>query len=272
MALPIEDGLLRGDWQQPVNRWMNIERSIHNDETARKVGMRGGTIPGTVHLNHFAPLIQQLWGRRWYERGSISMFYTYASTHLEDVRAVVRMPQARADAEQVEAFVELKEGSRIVCRGTMSVGNCDAVPYVRAIALQDAPRSELRILAAIETGMTVGPRDVEPAAALGGSGDYAGIVEHPTALVGLLGCGMPKGIGQGVGFFGATELRIHRGPVRIGGQYQVSGRVACVEASPRTESFWLDTELRDRSSGELVADMRFLHRWMKAGSKAWEKG
>ncbi|HEX3920000.1 MAG TPA: hypothetical protein VHW60_21895, partial [Caulobacteraceae bacterium] len=56
---------LRGAWVQPVNRWQAGENSIHNDDVARSVGMRGGTIPGTVHLSHFRPLLDDLFGDRW---------------------------------------------------------------------------------------------------------------------------------------------------------------------------------------------------------------
>lgn len=55
----VEDGKLYSDWQQPINRWADQPGSIHNDAVATKIGMRGGTIPGTVHLNHFVPIIQQ---------------------------------------------------------------------------------------------------------------------------------------------------------------------------------------------------------------------
>jgi hypothetical protein len=61
-ALTLEDGRLLGDWQQPINRWAEGPNSIHNDAVAQKIGMRGGTIPGTVHLAHFQPIIEQLFG------------------------------------------------------------------------------------------------------------------------------------------------------------------------------------------------------------------
>ncbi|MBN1380669.1 MAG: hypothetical protein JXA41_03230 [Deltaproteobacteria bacterium] len=69
-----KDGYLYGHWRSPVNEWSDAPSSIHNDETAKKVGMRGGTIPGTVHLNLFPPLMLELFGRQWFEIGCISMF------------------------------------------------------------------------------------------------------------------------------------------------------------------------------------------------------
>ena len=68
-AVTTQNGKLYSDWQQPINRWQGAENSIHTDSVAQSIGMRGGTIPGTVHLNHFIPIIQEKWGKRWYERG-----------------------------------------------------------------------------------------------------------------------------------------------------------------------------------------------------------
>jgi len=69
--------------------------------------MRGGTIPGTVHMAHFRPLIERLWGPSWYRTGSLSLYYTYASTHREDVRAVVRDPADAGGDSQLECWVEI---------------------------------------------------------------------------------------------------------------------------------------------------------------------
>jgi len=140
-----KDGRLLSDWQQPVNRWAELPNSIHNDEVATKIGMRGGAIPGTVHLNHFVPLIREIWGRRWYETGAISMFYTFATTHKEDVRAVMGTPGAD-DNVMVEGWVETPEG-KTVCKGTLSVGDPGKPDYVASLPLEHAAEDDLRILA-----------------------------------------------------------------------------------------------------------------------------
>jgi hypothetical protein len=33
--------------------------SIHDDETASKLGFRGGTVAGDVHMNQFPPVLQK---------------------------------------------------------------------------------------------------------------------------------------------------------------------------------------------------------------------
>ena len=72
-----------GDWQRPINHWQGANNSIHTDAVARKVGLRGGTVPGSSHLGHFRPILTDLFGERWYRSSCISMFYTYATVDRE---------------------------------------------------------------------------------------------------------------------------------------------------------------------------------------------
>lgn len=259
---------LESDWQQPVNRWAELPNSIHNDSVATKIGMRGGTIPGTVHLNHFVPLIQKIWGKAWYERGTISMYYTFATTDREEVRAVMDQPNS-GDSAKVDAYVETPE-EKIVCKGSLSVGDAGEADYVASLPLEDAPRSELRILERLETGMQCEENDNVVAAEGKGNGEYEGIVELPTGMFQMLNAGGPAGtINRAVGFYGATEIRTINGPIYVDRVYRRVGEVVCVGASPRTEFVWVDSQLIDQTSGQLVAEMRHFTRFMKASSDLW---
>src|SRR5512138_1027941 len=134
-----------GEWRQPRNQWQGAENSIHTDAVAKSIGMRGGTIPGVVHLGHFRPILTELFGERWLSRGSISMYYTYATLDREEVRAVVEAPPAGAtDNVQLVAWVETPDG-KTVCKGTVSVGDPDTVAYVRGLPLESAPEGANRI-------------------------------------------------------------------------------------------------------------------------------
>ena len=262
------DGKLVSDWQQPINRWAERPNSIHNDAVATKIGMRGGTIPGTVHLNHFVPLVQSAWGMKWYERGAVSMYYTFATTQREDVRAVMSEPPS-GESAKVDAYVETPAG-KVVCKGSVSVGDPGVADYVASLQLENAPRSQLRILERMAPGMACAERDDVVVAEGRGSGPYEGIVVLPTAMYRALNAGFPRGtINRAVGFFGATEIRVVDGPVRVDAEYRRLGKVACVGASPRTEFAWVDSQLLDKSSGNVVAEMRHMTRWMKASSDRW---
>jgi hypothetical protein len=263
------EGRLVGEWQQPVNRWSDQPGSIHNDEVAYKVGMRGGTIPGTVHLDHFVPLIKSGFGSRWFRQGSISMYYTFATTHKEDVRAVITRPGGGQD-EQVDALIETPDG-KIVGKGTLAVGNPNVQPYVRSIPLENASADQLRILAALEVGQATAEKDDLILTEGGDSGDYEGIVTSPSLMYNLMQANLPRAeIAQAVGFFGATEIILRNGPIKLDTPYRSTGKVVCLGASPRTEFFYIDTWLYDKSSGELVAEMRKLTRFMKAGAPVWK--
>jgi hypothetical protein len=272
MASPVTatDGKLYSDWQQPVNRWANAENSIHNDDVAREIGMRGGTIPGTMHLNHFVPIIMDRWGRRWYEHGTISMYYTFATTDREDVRAVIREPSEDENV-RVDGWVENPEGT-IVAKGSLSIGEPREPNYVRSLGLEDSPREDLRILAGLRAGDACPSAEDVMIDSGDGEGEYEGILIYPATMYGLLNVGFPREkIRRAVGFFGATEVAIENGPIRLNRAYRRSGEVVCVGASPKTEYAWVDSRLEDKETGEVVAEMRHMTRWMKVSSKLWKE-
>jgi hypothetical protein len=262
----VED-LRQGAWMQPVNRWQGADNSIHNDEVARSVGMRGGTIPGTVHLNHFRPLMDELFGDRWLINGTVSMYYTYATAHLEDVRAVIKAPAGRCwDLDAIfPAWVETPEG-KTVCKGTVSIGSPSTPNYVRSLPLESAPAGANRIVAGVKPGTELKRID-EFVFETGEDG----IVRDPQSMYGALMSNFLRGqIAQpAVGFFGATEVALRNGPIRTNTPYVKTGRVVCVGVTDKTEFAWVDSELTD-SAGRLVAEMRHLTRWMKASSPLWK--
>jgi hypothetical protein len=211
------------------------------------------------------------------------MFYTYATTDREDVRAVIAVPHEDNKDIQVEARVETPDG-RTVAQGTASVGEPKELSYLHSRELKNAAPEELRILAGIKAGDELLPRDSmitrEVAdreldvildkldwykdsspwgqAIVSPSGMFRALELHPTRPD-----GQPI---QGVGFYGATEVRNVNGPIKVGVTYSLHGKVVCVGVSPRTEFVWTDTYLDDKDTGKRVAEMRHLDRIMKAGS------
>ena len=261
---------LYSEWQQPVNRWANLPNSIHNDSVATKIGMRGGTIPGTVHLDHFVPLVHDNWGMAWYERGAISMYYTFATTHMEDVRAVIGKPNSDSSLK-VDAWVETPD-EKIVCKGSLSIGSPSESNYVSSLPLEDSPRSELRILDRMEVGMKCPDVDDVVATEGRGTGDYSEIVALPTGLFNMLQAGAPTGtLKKAVGFYGATEINVLKGPIYADMEYRRVGEIVCLGASPKTEFVWIDSKLIDMATEEVVAEMRHLTRFMKASSDLWRE-
>lgn len=258
------EGHLYGAWQQPQNEWQNLPNSIHNDAVAATVGMRGGTIPGSSHLRHFRPILTDLFGERWYRQATISMFYTYATVDREEVRAVVKAPASTTGDALMDAWVETREG-KVVAKGTLSVGKPAGTAYVRSLPLEQADAGSNRILSRMTVGAEF-PADPNYVIAVGENG----IVRDPTEMFRALRIVFPDLLNQPVvGFFGASEIVLHDGPLRAGVPYRKTGKVICTGNSSKTEFAWFDSFLHDQN-GKLIAEMRHLNRWMKVSSPLWK--
>jgi hypothetical protein len=263
-TVEIKPGHIYGEWQQPVNKWQGLPNSIHTDAVAEKVGMRGGTIPGSVHLGHFRPILDKLFADRWLKTAAVSMYYTFATVDREQVRAVVKAPPASASDALMDAWVETTDG-KVVAKGSLAVGKPSGTPYVSSLPLEQARSGSNRILSRMKVG-TEFPADDNFVMAEGESG----IVRDPSEMFRALRIVFPDLLNQPVvGFFGASEVVLHDGPIRSGVPYRKTGKVICVGDSNKTEFAWFESSLHEKT-GKLVASMRHLNRWMKVSSPLWK--
>lgn len=277
------DGVITGPLRRSVNNSATAKGSIHDDATASKLGFRGGTVAGSIHLELFPPLAVHAFGQRWFERGTISMYFLNATTDREAVRAYLKEPAAGAADAQVDAWV-LREDGMQVAQGTVAVGNPGVPTALQARPLDRFEPGDLRLLAGIEPGRRFEPVPVstsldqqlerskvttEPMAWYTGASPWGGPIVMPAPLVQMLYAksvqSLRGNIGQAVGLFGAIELRFINGPVMVGQEYSCTGEVIAVGQSPKTEHMWFETGLDD-DSGRRIAEMRMLLRWMKASS------
>ncbi|MFW9896830.1 MAG: hypothetical protein ACFFD7_13575 [Candidatus Thorarchaeota archaeon] len=290
----IKDGKMYGGWRAPENLYRGLKTSIHDDGVAKSVGMRGGTIPGTIHLSLFAPICQKLFGIRWFEKGTVSMYYTYATIDKEEVRAIIELPEGTTeeslpltiDDVQFKAWGELKSGQQIMT-GTISIGNPKEPSYLQAVELKNSPPEELRILEGYKVGDKQGPVEVlitqeNAIKALPGITDrleyyksgspWGKSIISPTESFGAMTMGLTaynKTWDKGVPFFGATEVRYINGPIFVDTPYIAKGEIACAGVSRKTEYYWLDATLEEKETGKFVASMRHMNRYMKAGSPVY---
>jgi hypothetical protein len=77
-------------------------------------------------------------------------------------------------------------------------------------------------------------------------------------------------MGAHVGLFGAIEVRFSRGPVFLERSYQVTGEVAALSQTPKTEVLWFDSRALD-DNGDVVAQMRMMLRQMKRSSPLYDE-
>jgi len=283
----IKEGYMYGGWRAPRNLWQGMTTSIHADSVAKKVGMRGGTIPGTIHLSMFAPVALEIFGDKWFEKGCLSLYYTFATTDREEVRAIVKMPPEGANDVQIEARAEMKNG-QVIAKGTMSIGGPNELSYLQSLDLVSNDPNELRILKGNKVGDDLKPREIlitQENAEKGlksitdhmdyykGESPWGNSILSPTAIYTMMALGSEKldtEKSKAVPFYGATEIRNINGPVLVGIPYKATGKIACVGVSRKTEFFWTDCELKEKESGKLVASIRHMNRFMKAGSPLYE--
>ena len=285
--ITIKEGWMYGGWRAPENLWRGLTTSIHDDSVAKKVGMRGGTIPGTIHLSLFAPVALKMFGDIWFEKGSLSLYYTFATTDREEVRAVVKMPPEGAHDIQVEARIEMRDG-KVVATGTLAVGDPEDLSYIRALELKNSKPEDLRILSGFKVGddlISQGVLITQDVADKGlkaitdhldyykGKSPWGNSILSPTAMFGVMALGsnsLDTARSNAVPFYGATEVKNIAGPAMVGIPYIATGKIACVGVSRKTEYYWIDTFLEEKETGKKIASMRHLNRFMKAGSSLYE--
>lgn len=278
-----ENDLLIGPIRKPFNEHLQSETSIHHDGTAQKLGMRGGTIAGSYHMEQFTPLFLKAFGRKWFETGSLSMYFRNATTHLEPVQCFMRKPEA-SDNTQVDVWMK-DEKDLIVGEGTASIGSPADPTALRKRIAQPYPPGNLRILADLEKGMEIPPltvnasseqnrerlpRITEPLDWYAGKSPWGGPVMTAPQVTHCLRLAMiafhEKTRKDVVGLFGALEFRYLEGPLFCDKDYVNKGKILLVGETPKTEYYWLEGLLEDPETGRKVADGLVMIRIMKASS------
>jgi hypothetical protein len=252
--------------------------SIHDDAVASKLGFKGGTVPGSVHMNQFVPQILQIYGDKWFEHGTLSAFFTQATVDNERVRAVAE----RGD-ERIRLRMYNEPGDQI-CEATASLTVPDeGAELVRRMASQDpAGEGRLRILADLKVGdeqrdiplqltrdtllRTLATITEDVPAYSDDNVLPPGLVIHLAHGVRSVVLGQQK---QAVGLFGALEIRSLKGPFRADVDYVGRTKILKLSESPRTENVWYDVSIADAKTKEDIGVVRFLIRLMKGSSPLW---
>jgi hypothetical protein len=279
-----QNGMLIGPYRRPRNLESKDPRSIHNDETARKLGFRGGTIAGSFHMEQFPPILVRAFGERWFERGSLSCYFRNATMDNEAVRAMVQIPPAGARDTQVNVSMERDDGMQVL-EGTASVGDVSEPSMLRRKLAEPRDAGELRILGKLSPGDDLGtvtarlaaevaaPRlavCTEPLAWYSGASPWGGAICNPGMIVTLMfNARQPRAHGDIVGLFGAIEVAQISGPLFVDRDYEVTGKILALGASPKSEYAWYETIAREPGSGKDIASMLMMLRFMKASSPLW---
>ena len=105
-----------GEFRKPRNSAAEVKGSIHDDATASKLGFKGGTLAGSIHMDQFVPRLVEIYGERWFETGAMSLYVTQATVDSEAVRATIEPGDERA------RLTMHNEAGAQICEGTATLG------------------------------------------------------------------------------------------------------------------------------------------------------
>jgi hypothetical protein len=256
---------------------------------AEKLGFRAGPIEGPTHFSLFPPLLFQIWGQTWFERGCISAHYQNMVVEGEEVRAFAQVPAPGETATRV--WAEKADGTPVL-EASASLGPGQTLLAERVAALR--PPGRLLILEDLAVGMQ-GAADervrTDPDQHMGALYPFslnqklAAITETspwysdaaaspwgrpiiPLEMVSVLAEYSSREArfpvkGPAVGLFADQEIRMVDGPLFVGEDYVVRREIAALSESRRTESYWVRTRIFDASGKVLKAEMLLNHASLK---------
>ena len=284
-------GPLRSPAQMLAEQEYAGHTSVHDDETAAKLGLAGAPIEGPTHFSQIDPLAVEQWGPTWFERGCVSAHF---------LNMVVEGEQVRASLEPVgptlARIAAAKADGTPVLTGTASIGHEDPTELDerRRRGLDDP--GQLHIVDQLTIGMQVSVPD--PVAM--GFDDHNGnlypftlaqkldrITERsswyerdgdspwggpivPTEMISVIAHRSNAHFpvrGPAIGLFIDLEVRYVEGPVFVGRPYRVEHTLVGLGQTRRVESYWTETTLVDAETGVHAATV-LLHQGVFKASYA----
>jgi len=282
-------GPLRKPRQMLADQTYGGHTSLHDDAIAEKLGFKAGPIEGPTQFSLFAPLLERLWGRAWFERGVISAHYQNMVVEGETTRAFAAIPENGATRTRVWAE---KGDATPVLEASASIDDSETLLAQRMKALR--PPEKLVILADLKNGQT-GAEDervrMDPDQHMGDLYPFSlnqklsvitenspwysdpkaspwGRAIIPLEMVSVLAaCSMGKAgfktKGPAIGLFADQEIRMIEGPLFVGEDYVLRREIAALSESKRTESYWVRTRIFDAAGKRQVAEMLLNHATLK---------
>jgi hypothetical protein len=298
-------GPLRRPRQMLADQQYDGHKSIHDDATAEKLGLRAGPIEGPTHFSQFDPLLYQLYGQAWFETGCLSAHYQTMVVEGEEVRAFVQ--PAAPGRQLARVWAEKRDGTPVLT-GTASVGpRVEGKPTepteIEQRIAKLRPSSQLVIYRDLRVGQKgavaeqvrmafdqhmgdsypftlAGKLEVitEPCrwyTPEGGKESPWGRPILPREMISVLlsSTSQPnlRGRGPAVGLFADQEVRLIQGPLFVDRPYELEREIIALSESPRTESVWIRTRVLDAETRALVAEMILNHAVMKASYAAYDR-
>lgn len=284
-------GPLREPRQMLADQEYSGHTSIHDDSMAEKLGFQAGPIEGPTHFSQFVPLLEDIWGQEWYERGCFSAHFQNMVVEGEKVRAFVEQPAP--GARRVRAWAEKEDGTPVL-EASASIGPDDGDTLLDERMARLRPPEKLVILSDLEVGMTGAedePVRMDPDQHMGNLYPFSlnqkleriterspwysvdadspwGRAVIPLEMVSVLAEYSSKTAAfpvkqPAVGLFADQEIRMVDGPLFVGEDYLIRREIVALSESKRTESYWVRSRIYDASGTALKAEMLLNHATLK---------
>ncbi len=271
-----------GRWVHPTNR--HYASGIHDDNIATDLGLRGGTIAGSAHLDTLVPLLVDHFGNEWFHSGTVSVYFRHATVDGEAVRGTVDFDETTPGIVTVR--LETKDGT-LVGEGTAGLTLNNAALQVRDLRHD---LSNARILSKLSLGtwpertkVTINGDDILRRCEAGlitevhesYTRDVVSTQRNVplSAMVDVANVAASKllgpSLGEAVGMWGALEVAQQRGPIHPDVEYEASVSIVAISDSPQTELLWHDLSIFDPTHNTPSATLRILSRFLKASSTLW---
>jgi hypothetical protein len=282
-------GPLRVPRQMLAEQEYGGHASLHDDAMAERLGFRAGPIEGPTHFSLFAPLLAQVWGNAWFERGCLSAHFQNMVIEGEETRGFVEIP--REGAFRTRAWAEKADGTPVL-EASASLGPGPTLLDERLGTLR--PPARPVILADLRVGMTGAedePVRMDADQHMGAlypfslSQKLAVITEPSTWYADAAASPWGRPIipmemisvlaeyssgrarfpvkGPAVGLFADQEIRLVEGPLFAGEHYLIRREVVALSQSRRTESYWVRSRIYDAAGVRLKAEMLLNHATLK---------
>lgn len=289
---PIErDGdTLTGPWRMPRQMLMaqayDGHASIHDDSTAQGLGFKGGTIEGPTHFSQFDPLCHAIWGDEWFAHGCISAHYRSPVFEGEEVRASLE----RQSDNRAAITMEKRDGTEVL-KGTVSIGPdhppsalderlAGLAPLEQPVLISEAAVGAKTGRIPVRMGFDQHMGDLYPFSLAGKlermtepSEIYREIIpfEMVSVLVNSIARQQPFPVrGPSVGLFADQEIRMLRGPLKVGEPYEVEREIVALSGSRKTESMWVLSRVFVTGDNSPVAIMLLNTATLKASYAQYE--
>lgn len=292
-------GPLREPRQMLADQEYSGHASIHDDEMAEKLGFRAGPIEGPTHFSQFTPLLAEVWGKDWFERGCFSSHFQNMVVEGEQVRAFIERPAP--GATRIRCWAEKADGTPVL-EASASLGPDDGPTLLDERMARLRPPEKLVILADLKVGMA-GAKDeqvrMDPDQHMGNlypfslSQKLERITENspwysdadsspwgraiiPLEMVSVL-AGYSSRLAEfpvrqpAVGLFADQEIRMVDGPLFVGEDYLIRREVVALSESKRTESYWVRSHIYDAKGEVLKAVMLLNHANLKHSYPRYEE-